>query len=307
MNLQTFLTVYNDEDSCIKHFRVIRETQGLTCSNCQNTRFYWLSKKVSYQCCECGKRMSLKKGTFMENSKLKFHTWFLISALMSYTKKGLSACEIKRLLGRTRYESTWNCMHKIRKAMGNRDAKYMLEDMIELDDAQFQVSTSATSKSRLKRGRGSQQKQKVCVMAESTPLENIATGAKESHCRYFKMKILTSYESKDTDQIVTACVSPTAALYTDESTSYVNLSDIVEVHTTEKSSKKTTNTSLKWSHVAISNAKRAILGTYHRVKAKYLQLYLDEFVYKLNRRYFGDRLVDRVIAAIENPLRQTCG
>lgn len=302
MDLSTYLVTYKNEENCISYFRTLREKEGLTCANCQCIQFYWLSKKVGYQCRECGKRFSLKKGTFMENSKLKFHTWFLISALMSYTKKGMSACEIKRLLGRKRYESTWNCMHKIRRAMGNRDVKYMLEDMIELDDAQFQVSTSESSKAQLKRGRGSQQKQKVCVMAESTPLEDIQTGKKGSHCRYFKMKILPSYEAKETDQIVTACVSPSSTIRTDESSSYVNLSDIVEIHTTEKSSKKTTNTTLKWTHIAISNAKRTILGIYHRVKAKYLQQYLDEFVYKLNRRYFGDRLVDRVLFAIGNPL-----
>ncbi|MDR2962323.1 MAG: IS1595 family transposase, partial [Bacteroidales bacterium] len=30
---------------------------------------------------------------------------------------------------------------------------------------------------------------------------------------------------------------------------------------------------------------------------KYLQLYLNEFVYKLNRRYFGEHLFDRLIVA----------
>ncbi|HIP36061.1 MAG TPA: IS1595 family transposase, partial [Crocinitomix sp.] len=41
-----------------------------------------------------------------------------------------------------------------------------------------------------------------------------------------------------------------------------------------------------WVHIAISNAKRTLLGIYHKIKGKYLQLYLDEFCYKLNRRYF---------------------
>ncbi|MGL4584776.1 MAG: IS1595 family transposase, partial [Flavobacterium sp.] len=34
-----------------------------------------------------------------------------------------------------------------------------------------------------------------------------------------------------------------------------------------------------------------------KIKRKYLQAYLDEFVYKLNRRYFGDKLFDRLIIA----------
>lgn len=36
---------------------------------------------------------------------------------------------------------------------------------------------------------------------------------------------------------------------------------------------------------------------YHKIKGKYLQLYLNEFAYKLNRRYFGEKLFDRLIIA----------
>ncbi|SIT96750.1 ISXO2-like transposase domain-containing protein, partial [Epilithonimonas bovis DSM 19482] len=84
---------------------------------------------------------------------------------------------------------------------------------------------------------------------------------------------------------------------TDKSTSYVDISDFVELHITEKSDKETTNETLKWVHITISNAKRNLLGNYHKIKRKYLQLYLNEFIYKLNRRYFGDKLFERLIIA----------
>ncbi len=67
---------------------------------------------------------------------------------------------------------------------------------------------------------------------------------------------------------------------------------------TEKSNKETTQTTLKWVHIAISNAKRTLLGIFHKIKGKYLQNYLDEFCYKLNRRYFGNKLFDRLILAV---------
>ena len=53
---------------------------------------------------------------------------------------------------------------------------------------------------------------------------------------------------------------------------------------------------------AAANAKRAFLGVYHKMKGIYLQNYLDEFCYKLNRRYFKHRLFDRVALAVI-----TCG
>jgi hypothetical protein len=62
---------------------------------------------------------------------------------------------------------------------------------------------------------------------------------------------------------------------------------------TEKSNEQTTKETLKWVHIA----KRNFVGTYHKIKKKYLQLYLNEFVYKLNRRYFGERIFDRLFIA----------
>ncbi|HIP37384.1 MAG TPA: IS1595 family transposase, partial [Crocinitomix sp.] len=66
-------------------------------------------------------------------------------------------------------------------------------------------------------------------------------------------------------------------VFTDKSKSYIDISNFVEVHIMEKSSKKTTVTTLRWVHIAISNAKRTLLEIYHKIKGKYLQLYLDEF------------------------------
>ena len=86
-------------------------------------------------------------------------------------------------------------------------------------------------------------------------------------------------------------------VFTDKSTSYIDISDFVELHITEKSNKETTEKTLKWVHITISNAKRNFLGNYHKIKGKYLQLYLNEFIYKLNRRYFGEKLFDRLVIA----------
>ena len=55
-----------------------------------------------------------------------------------------------------------------------------------------------------------------------------------------------------------------------------------------------TDNKRRWVHIVISNAKRSILDTYHDIKAEFLQLYLNEFCYKFNRRYFGCSLFERL-------------
>ena len=86
-------------------------------------------------------------------------------------------------------------------------------------------------------------------------------------------------------------------MFSDKSTSYKDISDYVEIHISEKSDKQTTKETLRWVHIAISNAKRNSLGNHHKIKGKYLQLYLNEFVDKLNRRYFREKLFDRLVIA----------
>lgn len=301
MNLLHFMEQFPDEDSCRSDLRGVREKQGVICKKCSGKKHYWLKAKGQWQCSACAFRTTLRSGTVMENSKLPVRTWYIAMAFMTYSKKGISAVELQRQLGHGRYDTVWSLMHRIRGAMGKRDALYGLKGEIEFDEGYFEVATRESDKKNLKRGRGSQRQSNVAVMAESTPLENPDTGEKSSHCRYFKMKVLTSHRSGEIDETVGGNFDETSIVFSDKSTSYVNISDYVEMHIMEKSGKETTSTTLKWVHIAIANAKRTLLGIYHKIKGKYLQNYLDEFCYKLNRRYFGERLFDRLAIAIATP------
>lgn len=298
MNILEFVEIFPTEESCKLHFKEQRERIGITCQKCGCKKHYWLKSKWQWQCSECSFRTTLRSGTFMKASNLPIRKWYLAMAFMSATKKGLSACELQRQLGHKRYDTVWSLMHRIRNAMGNRDSQYTLEGMIEFDEAYFEKATPDGIK--LKRGKGSQKQQNVAVIAESTYLEDIETGEVSKSCRYFKMKVLYNHKKDAVEEVITNNISEQAIVFSDKSKSYLDIADLVEIHIMEKSSKETTNTTLKWVHIAISNAKRNLLGVYHKVKGKYLQLYLDEFCFKLNRRYFGERLFDRMVIAVAN-------
>ena len=103
----------------------------------------------------------------MHGSKLPFRYWFIAIHLLTSTKKSFSAKEIQRQLGHKRYQPIWEMMHKLRIAMGSRDDHYQLAGQIELDEGFFSTIIPDEEKDKpLKRGRGSQKKTKVLVMAE---------------------------------------------------------------------------------------------------------------------------------------------
>jgi hypothetical protein len=296
MNILEFTKQFPTEVSCKVHFRAQREAEGVKCKCCSSERHYWLRAKWQWQCVECGFRTTLKSGSIMEGSKVSVRTWYLAMAFMTFSKKSISASELQRQLDHPKYDTVWRLMHKIRQAMGKRDALYQLEGAVEFDEGYFEKATSKHVK--LKRGRGSQRQAQVAVMAESTPLEDIETGVRSRQCRYFKMKVIEDHNSDTLTELVKENFNQKNIVFSDKSTSYVDIAQHVEMHITQKSDAHTTKTTLKWVHIAISNAKRTLLGIFHKIKGKYLQNYLNEFCYKLNRRRFGERLFDRLTLAV---------
>jgi transposase-like protein len=296
MNLFSFSANFGSEETCRLHFKQERDKIGVVCK-CGHTEHYWIKSIWSYECKKCRCRTSLKSGTIMQSSNLSFLIWYKTMFLMTATKKGFSSKEIQKQLGLKRYEPVWAMVHKLRRAMGNREARYTLEGMIEFDEGYFTVESSEIEQEKGIRGRGAVGKQEAAIMAESTVLEDIETGEKSSQCRYFKAKVLDDHSAELINETIQESISENSILFTDKSTSYVDIAEFVEIHVTEKSSKTTTKETLKWVHIAISNAKRNFLGNYHKIKRKYLQLYLNEFVYKLNRRYFGERIFERLVIA----------
>jgi hypothetical protein len=298
MELLRFMEEFGTEQQCKDHFKAQREKSGLCCKKCGQTKLYWLKKKEQWQCSDttCSFRMSLKSGSAMEHSKVSYLHWYMAMAFMTFSKKGISACEMQRQLDIKCYETVWYLMLKIRKSMGSRDNMYQLTGEIELDEGFFEIATPAETK--LKRGKGSQKQQNVAVIAESTPLEDIETGKTSRHFRFLKMKVVEGNAVKDINEVIADCITKTSIVFSDKATNYINITEHVEAHFTVKSTKESIKTDLKWVHIAISNAKRFFLGVYHKIHGKYLQHYLDEFTYKLNRRYFGQKLFDRLSIAI---------
>lgn len=123
----------------------------------------------------------------MHKFKLLYRYWFITLHLLNSTKKSFSAKEINRQLGHKRYHPIWHMVHKLRQAMGKRDGEYILAGRIELDEGYFSTEVPEQEKDQpLKRGRGSQKKSKVLVMAESEMVEPTKKGHKPRRVAYIK-------------------------------------------------------------------------------------------------------------------------
>ena len=311
MSLIDFIERFPDEDSCKQTFKELRDKQGVVCHNCGHTEHYWLQNKMQYECKSCKSRQSLKSGTVMHKSQLPFRYWFIAMHLLTSTKKSFSALELQRQLGHKYYEPIWSMLHKLRAVMGKRDSQYQLDQLIELDEGFFQ--SPDTDKDRQddqkpKRGRGSQSQSKVLVMVSSRismdKTKDLKKYNRPSQLKYIKMHVIDDLKGATIEKEVKTNIKKDSVIKTDDFRSYSRLNTIVWRHFPSKVPKEELKTAFPWIHTMISNAKRNMLGINHMTSKKYLQNYLNEFCYKVNRRYFGENLFDRLlIASVANTWR----
>ena len=313
MDLAAFFQKYPDEASCAEAFKSKRLELKVICKRCEHTEHYFRKGDFKFECKKCHSRQSLRSGTVMEQSNLPFRYWLICMELMTSTKKGFSALEMQRLLGHKRYEPIWYMMHKIRRVMGKRDDKYQLKEYVEIDEGFFErVDDKSVIKekkgnptdetTKTKRGRGSQRQSKVLVMVESKPSEEARPNKPNRKVGYMKMKVMEELKAASILEEVAKGVDPGAIAVTDGYRGYNKLKGLLNGHQIKiEPDKKKAEKLFPWVNRAISNSKKVLLGIHHNcINDKFVQNYLDEFCYKFNRRYWGNKLSERLmVAALE--------
>lgn len=113
--------IYHDADKAREHLEKLYWPQGPICPHCgvidEATKLRGKStRKGVYKCNACSKPFSVTVGTVMEDSKIPLNKWVYAFAMVSESKKGISAHQLHRSLGIT-YKSAWFMHHRIRESM----------------------------------------------------------------------------------------------------------------------------------------------------------------------------------------------
>lgn len=299
MKFRDFYDKFKDEKACKDYIRQIREQEGVVCKKCSGKSHYWKNDKEVWECKSCSFRTSLRSGTVMEGSKLPYSYWLAGMQFLTATKKSFSAKYIQEELGHKRYEPIWAMLHKLRMVMGHRDKLYRLTEYVEMDEGFFESADKKdkNDEGNKKRGRGSKRQVKVLVAAESKEVKDSKSDKKRS-VRHLKMTVMNDLGSESINKQVEKDIDKKAVVMTDGWRGYNYLSEKVKEHVKlVVENPKEAGKVFPWVHTAISNSKRMFLGIYHRIDSPYMQNYLNEFCYKFNRRYFKDKVFDRLVVA----------
>ena len=279
---------FNTEEKCIAHFEKVRWPKEITCPRCNSTRIMKFKadgktgkERSLYECVDCHYQYSVTTGTIFHNSHLPLTKWFLAIYLICSSKKGVSAKQLQRQLS-TSYETAWYMAHRIRIAMQeDEDFCQKFAGVCEVDE------TYIGGKGKGPRGRGAANKTPVIAIKERTSGKIL-------------MQAVNNVKASTLKEFIRANAIAGSNINTDEFTSYLWLDSSEFVHSVVNHSQ----TYVKYDKDGVVHTngvenvwslfKRAIYGTFHKVSAKYLPLYLNEFAYRFNNRDHLD-MMDRVL------------
>jgi transposase-like protein len=273
--LREFQSMFATEEACQKYLAECRWPDGFICPRCGSRSSYEIVKARRWQCTGCRYQVSLTAGTILHNTKTALAAWFWAAYLMTTDKRGVSALLLQRQLGLRRYETAWMMLHKLRQGMVNL-AREPLHGEVEVDDTWIGGAQAGLRGSRQLRGR------KAALALVAVEKRGRATGRA-------RMAVIPDFRGDTLLGFLQQNVAPGSVVYTDGLKSFTGLEEAGFRHVPRSQPlradlQKGAKSVVPLADRAIGNLKQWLLGTYHGVGRGRLQAYLDEFVFRHNRR-----------------------
>src|SRR5258708_2105186 len=284
-SLSEFQTSFPDERSCAAFLFERRWPQGFVCPACGGGRAALLKSRAhTYECLDCGRQTSLAAGTAMHRSKLPLTVWFWAAHLMATHSNRMSPVQLEPQLGITS-KTAWLLAQKLRRSMIDPQRE-PLEGVVEVDQAEIPFRADNSFFDPVKSG-------KILIAGA---VEVIDRGTNQAKPRRKRAKYLDTRSGRirlaaipdnsaaSIEAFVRANVKTGTTLLTDGHRSYPGLTDYR--HDPRTVGKMAGHIVLPWIHRVFALMKRWGLGTYHGLRRKHIDTYLNEFVFRYNGRFY---------------------
>ena len=285
-NLREFDRIFVNDEACLLFIEHVRWGNGFTCQAC-GTDKYWVLSTGLRRCQKCRFKNSVKTGSIFESSRLTLKIWFYAIWWVTAQKTGVSALNLQKNLGLGSYRSAWLLLHKIRNTMIYAD-RSLLQGDVEVDEAFIGGVRSG------KRGRGAEGKELIVIAAECSGEKRVGR---------IRIQRIPDASSESLEPFITANVAKGSTIHTDGWKGYNHVGKLGYNHLPKKSATVNPDELLPRINIATSLLKRWLLGTLHgRLDPKHMGSYLEEFIFRFNRRESKVRglLFQRVL---ENSIR----
>ena len=281
--LLDFQRMFPDERACGNYLERVRWPDGFVCPGCDaaGEAYRFERRPTVLRCRECQRNASLTAGTVMHATRTPLQVWFWAAYLVTTQTPGMSALQFQRQLGLHRYETAFQVLHKLRAGMVRPDRDRIgAQWPVELDEALVGGKTRGE-------GRGVHHKTYVAGAVEVREKRD-KRGRRAVYAGRLRLQVLNDRGKRSLEAFVTENIETHSHITTDGWQGYDNLAAMGYGHECvvldgdpEKAEK-----ALPMIHLVFSNLKAWLLGTHHGVSAQHLPAYLNEFVFRFNRRFY---------------------
>jgi ISXO2 transposase-like protein/transposase-like zinc ribbon protein len=272
-SLTEFQQRFAEEAACVRYLFAARWPEGFVCPGCGTSKAWELQTKAwTWECAGCGKQTSVTAGTIMHHSKLPLTAWFWAAYLMATHSNGISALQLQRQLGFGSYKTAWLICAKLRRSMVAPD-RNPLAGLVELDETEI----ACRSKNDPLTGGGGRSHQGKMLVVGAVEIADGGAGPGR-----IRLAEVADYSADSLHPFIAQNLAIGAIAKTDGWSAYPGALGVR--HDPRVIGKIAARVALPWVRRIFSNLKVWALGVYHGLRRRHLQSYLDEFVFRFNRR-----------------------
>jgi transposase-like protein len=269
-----FQAWFRTDADCLDYLDWVRWPGGFTCPSCGHAGG-WRLGDGRYECAGCRRRTSVTAGTIFDRTRTPLTVWFTACWLFAIQKDGISAQSLQRSLEIGSYPTAWAMLHRLRSVLV-RPGRDRLSGTVEVDETFI-----GGDEPGLRGGRAKGKKVLTGIAVEVAAPKGIG------RCR---MAVLADASAESLNPFVTGAIEPGSTVITDAWQGYSGLDSLG--YTRERRSQRAARARgedpgelLPAVHRVASLAKRWLLGTHQgSVDENHLPSYLNEFVFRFNRR-----------------------
>jgi len=265
--LPEFEERFGTDEACREYLLKARWPDGWRCPRCGHPKG-WTNYRQVIECGQCHHQVSLTAGTVLHSTKKPLRLWFRVMFLVVTQKNGLSAKTVERIMGFS-YSTAWTWLHKLRDAMVN-PGRQPLSGTVQVDESYIGAMTPGMP------GRHRGLKSLVAIAVEET-------GYGMGRAR---LTPIWDASAHSLHGMIEKNVASGSIVHTDGWPGYKGLEAKGYPHRPEPLQGDDKALSSFWPvHQLAGLLRRWLLGTHQgAVRDKHLAAYLNEFVFRFNRR-----------------------
>jgi len=275
-----FAARFHNDETCIEYLIQNRWPNGFVCSHCGSEGGWWLIQYRRFECRKCHRQTSPLAGTLMHRTHLPIRIWFWATYLVTTHTPGISALQLQRQLGISKIDPAWFLLHRLRQGMVRND-RSPLSGLIEADEAYIGGPAKG------KKGRGITELVNKTLILGAVEVKTYRNKEGQSEEKAGRLRLQTICSASETEikKFLNTNVVSGSAVRTDgwqgySTTALEGYNHIRQIQGLPVNAKQLA----PHIHKVFGNLKSWLNGTHHGVDPKYMQAYLDEFVFRFNRR-----------------------